>query len=416
MGLFNRVATTFRNRSPTGTLFKMITDKGNGYYAWSGKLYQSDIVRACIRPAVKAVGKLVGKHIRETEKGLTVNPDAYIRFLLEEPNPYMTGQMLQEKLATQLCLNNNAFAAIIRDEYGYPEQIYPIPAMSVEAIYNADMTLSLKFYFLNGRNTTFLYSDIIHLRQDFNDNDIFGESPMTALTPLMEIVNVTDQGIVKAVKNSSIIQWLLKFSNSLRPEDLKAQAKDFAENYLSIDSESIGVAAIDSKAEAIRVEPKDYVPNALQMDRTTQRIYSFFNTNEKIVQSKFSEDDWTAFFESCIEPIEVQLSQEYTRKIFSRKERGFGNRIYFEASNLQYASMSTKLGLQAMVDRGAMVPNEWRAVLNLAPLPGGDQPIRRLDTAVVNLVKTLTEKMDGSNCKDVTAVILRLLGGENPEN
>ena len=99
MGLFNRVATTFRNRSPTGTLYKMITDKGNGYYAWSGKLYQSDIVRACIRPAVKAVGKLVGKHIRETEKGLTVNPDAYIRFLLEEPNPYMTGQMLQEKLS-----------------------------------------------------------------------------------------------------------------------------------------------------------------------------------------------------------------------------------------------------------------------------------------------------------------------------
>ena len=196
---------------------------------------------------------------------------------------------------------------------------------------------------------------------------------------------------------------------------MKAQAKDFAENYLSIDSESIGVAATDSKADAIRVEPKDYVPNALQMDRTTQRIYSFFNTNEKIVQSKFSEDDWTAFFESCIEPIEVQLSQEYTRKIFSRKERGFGNRIYFEASNLQYASMSTKLGLQAMVDRGAMVPNEWRAVLNLAPLPGGDQPIRRLDTAVVNLTKTLTEKMDGSNCKDVTAVILRLLGGEKPE-
>jgi HK97 family phage portal protein len=393
----------------------MMTDKGNGFYAWNGKLYQSDIIRACIRPRVRAVGKLVGKHIRETANqsgaSLTVNPEAYIRFLLEEPNPYMTGQMLQEKLATQLCLNNNAFAAIIRDDNGYPMQIYPLPAMSVEAIYSADMTLSLKFYFVNGRYATFLYSDIIHLRQDFNDNDIFGDSPVSALTPLMEIVSVTDQGIIKAIKNSSVVQWLLKFSNSMRPEDLQAQAKSFAENYLSIDSESIGVAATDSKADAIRVEPKDYVPNALQMDRTTQRIYSFFNVNDKIVQSKFSEDDWTAFFESCIEPVEIQLSEEYTRKIFTRKERGFGNRIYFEASNLQYASMNTKLGLQAMVDRAAMTPNEWRSVLNLAPLPGGDAPIRRLDTAVVNLAKALTEKIDGSNCKDVTAVILRLLGG-----
>jgi hypothetical protein len=104
----------------------MMVDRGNGFYAWNGKLYESDIIRACIRPKVKAIGKLVGKHIRETpgvngSKTVTaVNPDAYIRFLLEEPNPLMTGQMLQEKLATQLCLNNNAFAAIIRDDNGMP--------------------------------------------------------------------------------------------------------------------------------------------------------------------------------------------------------------------------------------------------------------------------------------------------------
>lgn len=385
MGIMQRIF----NRSPTETRFQMMTDRGNGFYAWNGKLYQSDIIRACIRPKVKAIGKLVGKHIRETpgiNGGKTVtaiNPDAYIRFLLEEPNPFMTGQMLQEKMATQLCLNNNAFAAIIRDGNGLPIEIYPIPAIQAEAIYNSDMTLSLKFLFLNGRSTTFPYSDIIHLRQDYNENDIFGESPALALEPLMNIVSTTDQGIIKAIKNSSIVQWLLKFTNSMRPEDLKKQAEDFATNYLSIDSASVGVAAVDSKAEAVRVEPKDYVPNASQMDRTTDRIYSFFNTNKKIVQSSYGEDDWTAYFEAEVEPVERQLSEEYTRKIFSRKQRGFGNRIYFEAYNLQYASMSTKLALQAMVDRGSLTPNEWRSVLNLAPIDGGDNPVRRLDTAPV---------------------------------
>ncbi|MGX8701525.1 phage portal protein [Caproiciproducens sp.] len=384
MGIMQRIF----NRSPTETRFQMMTDRGNGFYAWNGKLYQSDIIRACIRPKVKAIGKLVGKHIRETavngRKTITaVNPDAYIRFLLEEPNPFMTGQMLQEKMATQLCLNNNAFAAIIRDGNGLPTEIYPVPAIQAEAIYNSDMTLSLKFLFLNGRSTTFPYSDIIHLRQDYNENDIFGESPALALEPLMNIVSTTDQGIIKAIKNSSIVQWLLKFTNSMRPEDLKKQAEDFATNYLSIDSASVGVAAVDSKAEAVRVEPKDYVPNASQMDRTTDRIYSFFNTNKKIVQSSYGEDDWTAYFEAEVEPVERQLSEEYTRKIFSRKQRGFGNRIYFEAYNLQYASMTTKLALQAMVDRGAMTPNEWRSVLNLAPIDGGDNPVRRLDTAPV---------------------------------
>jgi len=45
--------------------------------------------------------------------------------------------------------------------------------------------------------------------------------------------------------------------------------------------------------------------------------------------------------------------------------------------------MQTKLGLVAMVDRGAMTPNEWRRVMNLGPKEGGDKPIRRLDTAPV---------------------------------
>jgi phage portal protein BeeE len=119
------------------------------------------------------------------------------------------------------------------------------------------------------------------------------------------------------------------------------------------------------------------------MDKTTQRIYSFFNVNEKIIQSKYTEDEWNSYFESVIEPLAMQMSNEYTRKLFTRRERGFGNRIIFEASSLQYASMSTKLNLLQMVDRGAMTPNEWREVLNLAPIAGGDKPIRRLDTAVV---------------------------------
>jgi hypothetical protein len=254
----------------------MMTDKGNGFYAWDGKLFHSDIIRACIRPKAKAVGKLVGKHIRETitadGKTLTINPDAYIRFLLEEPNPYMTGQVMQEKLETQLCLNNNAFAVIVRDDRGCPMEIYPVPAAQVDAIYDAGMNLYLKFYFPNGRQATFPYSDVIHLRHDVYENDIFGESPVPALSGLMDVINTTDQGIIRAIKNSSIIQWLLKFTNSLRPEDLQKQATDFANNYLSINSASVGVAAVDSKAEAVRVEPKDYVRT---LRRWTERQNGF---------------------------------------------------------------------------------------------------------------------------------------------
>lgn len=376
----------FFNRNKIVTKYKLVNEVGNGFYSFDGNVYKSDIVRACIRPKVKAIGKLIPKHIyttiKDNETHIEINPDAYIRFLLEEPNPYMTGQDLQEKVGAQLCLNSNAFILIIRDDNGLPYQLYPLPATYVEAVYDNFGELHLRFTFDNGSTYQFFYTDIIHLREDYYDNDIFGTSKIPALLPLMEIVTTTDQGIVKAIKNSSIVRWLLKFTNALRPDDLKKNAADFSKNFLDIENGGSGVAAIDSKVDAKQIEPHDYVPNSAQMEKTTQRIFNFFNTNIKIVQSNWTEDEWNSYYEAEIEPITMKFANGYTKGLFTRRER-VHNQIVFEASNLQCASVSTKLNFVSMVDRGAMLPNEWRGLFNFAPVSGGDEPIRRLDTKPV---------------------------------
>lgn len=393
-----------------GTAFKMITETGNGFTAWTGDVYDSDIVRACIRPFSKAVGKLQAKHVRRYNGRVDVNPEPYMRFLLEEPNPYMGGHTLLEKVATQFVLNNNAFVLVIRDENGLPVQQYPVPAIMVEAKY-VGLELYLKFTFLNGKTLNVPYSEVIHIRNDFKDNDIFGESPYKALAPLMEVVNTTDQGIVKAIRNSGVIRWLLKYTTPMRPEDLKKNVQEFVDNYLSVSSPTFGAAGVDSKADAIRIEPKDYVPNALQQANTKERIYAFFNTNEKIVHSNYTEDEWNSYFEAVIEPVAIQLGEEYSRKLFTRRERGFGNGIYFDASNLQCASLSTKLALQAMVDRGALTPNEWRETFNLSPVADGDKPLRRLDTQTVNQIKGLLADMNLNNINETRTAISALVEG-----
>lgn len=407
MGLFKK-KNAKTNEKADKNVMQMVTSWGEYFYSWNGRLYDSDIVRSCIRPKVKAVGKLVGKHIRSDSGVLKVNPDANIRFLLSEPNPYMTGQQFQEKVATQLCLNNNAFILIVRDINDKPIQLYPIPCIQCETKYIND-ELYLKFQYRNGKSGIFPYSQIIHLRQDFNEHDIFGESPALALASMMEVIGTIDQGIIKAIKNSGIVRWLLTFTSSLRPEDIKKNVKDFVDNYLSVESDTFGAAGVDSKATATRIEPKDYVPNALQTKETINRIYSFFNTNEKIIQSKWTEDEWNAYYEAEVEPVAIQMGDTYSVKIFTRRERGCGNRIVFEASNLQCASLSSKLALQAMVDRGAMTPNEWRATLNMAPIEGGDNPIRRLDTEVVGLIRNMLGKMNSENCSVIAGMVGRLL-------
>lgn len=387
MGIFNYVKQLF-NKNPTVSRVELISELGNGFYAWNGELYESDIVRSCIRPFYKSIGKLFAKQIREAKNDMKINPDAYIKLLLEEPNPYMTGQMLQEKMAINLALNNNAFAYIKRNEFGYATEIYHIPAVGAEALYDEEGYLFIKFILRNGKTFAFPYTDIIHLRQDYNTNDVFGEDNTKTLAGLMNIVKTTDIGIIKAIKNSACIRWLLKYKTVMKPEDIKKNTDDFVKAFLNVDNNSsAGAAAVDNKADVQQVEPKDYVPNAAQMDKTVQRIYNYFGTNEKIIQSKCNEDEWNSYYELVIEPIAIQFSNEYTRKIFSMRERAHGNKIVFESNCLQYASMATKLKLVAMVDRGALTPNEWRGAFNFGVIEGGNKAIRRLDTKTVKEVE-----------------------------
>ena len=72
--------TGLKNRTVTVSKYKMITDEGDGFYAWNGNLYQSDIVRAAIRPKARSIGKATAKHIRnEIQSILMCNAGSYLR-------------------------------------------------------------------------------------------------------------------------------------------------------------------------------------------------------------------------------------------------------------------------------------------------------------------------------------------------
>lgn len=369
--------------------FDFITTTTGGFFSWRGNIYESDIIRSAIRPKVNAVGKVNLQHVRKTvkdgKKNVEVNPEPYIRMMLMRPNPYMSMQKMLEKLETCKAINNNAFALIVRDDNGLAREIYPINATHVDAIKDKQGLLYLRFTMCNtAQILTFRYSDIIHLRKDYYSNDLFGEPNYQCLQPLMEIVTTTDQGVVNAIKNSNIIRWLLRYGRAMDDAKLKKNVKRFVDNYLKFSDDVSGVAAIDNTVEEIKqIEPKDFVPNASQMKISEDRLHSYLNTNKKIIQSSWTEDEWNAYFEAEVEPDLLDIQNEFTWKIFSRREIACGNSFYAEAANLACASVQTKLAFVQMVDRGAWLPDEWRELFNKGPIEGGDKPIRRLDTATV---------------------------------
>lgn len=379
MGFWKKI---LGRKSETITRYQIVQERGNGAFIYNGKAYQSDIVQACLNPYIKAVGKLCPKHIRRTADTVQINPEPYMRFLLEEPNTILTMQKMLEKIMPSLILSGNAFILIVRDINGYPMELFPVPAVSAEAIYS-NSELNVRFAYQNGKTYTHRYDDLIHLRMHISDNDVFGNEIVSVLSPLIETVSTIDTGLKKAIKNSAVIRWLLKYTQSLREEDIKTRADNFAKNYLEVSNQSVGVAATDAKADVVQITPKDYVPNFPIMESVRQRIYSLLGVNEKIVNGTYNEDEWNAWYEAAVEPIAIDLQSEFTRKLFSRRERGCGNYIVFESSNLACSSISTRLNFVQLVDRGSMLPDEWRALFNLGPIEGGNKPIRRLDTATI---------------------------------
>lgn len=391
MGLFNRIRNMIKDRNPTETIVKIMRENGNAVYSWNGELFNNGDVRAMVRPFVNAAGKLDPKHVREVvdqngDPDVKINPEPYIRILLEEPNPALTGTTFRQRMAWQYMLKNNAFAFIVRDGNGWAIGLYPLEWLSAEALYDTQRKLYIRFNLLSGREAVISYDDLVHIPRDVGNNELFGMPNQEALAMLMEVAGTIDKSIIAAVRNGGAIRWLLKYTRGMRPEELKTRAKEFAKSFLdteNVEDGSVGVAATGADAEAKQIDPHDYVPNAMIMDKVKQRLMAYFGTNDKIMNSTYDENEWNAYYESVVEPFAQAMSEEFTKKLFSRWERNRGNRITFDSTSLQYASMQSKLNLVQMVDRGAMTPNEWRQIMNLPMIEGGNKPIRRLDTQPV---------------------------------
>ena len=96
---------------------------------------------------------------------------------------------------------------------------------------------------------------------------------------------------------------------------------------------------------------------------------------------------WSSFYESTLEPIALQLAQEFTRKIFSPSEIRAGNRIVFDANRLSYADTKTKTEMiRQLRPLGILTTNQCLEIMNLPPVEDGDDRVQTLNVADVNIV------------------------------
>lgn len=372
MGIFQNLFKSVKNdQNKTYTQFQEIGTYKSYFGSFGNNIYMSDDVRSCIRALSEHTSKA---NPRCTDKNV-------YNLLSLRPNKFMNGKDFLAKTRNLLEIYNTAFIFIDRDQRGHTVALYPIPYQTFEAVqYKGELFVQFQFAGVGVQKLTVPWADLAVLRKDYLMSDIAGESNAPLLGTL-DIQRTLDQGLQNAVKSTSNLRGILKSTKGmLSPEVLKEQKDNFVRDYMNIDN-SGGIASLDATQEFKEINIKPTTASAEEQKAYTDRVYRYFGVNEKIIKSNYTESDYDAFYESRIEPFLVALSLELTYKIFTERERSFGNEVWYESNRLQFASAKTKISMVALVDRGLMTPNEYRALFNMSPYDGGDEFVLRLDTS-----------------------------------
>lgn len=361
------------------TITKEISIQNGNFTAWGGNAYENDIYREGVDAIARNVGKLKGSYIIKSGNNKKPGNDARLTRLLQiAPNAYMNAYDYLYKITTHLFLYNNSFSLLDKDNKGNVIAIYPINCNNAQFLEDSNGNLFVKFFLDNGKQFISPYGNIIHLRKNFNSNELLGDNN-GALYSTLELAEAQAQGLTNAIKSSATIRGILKFENVLAPNLMKKQKEEFVKDYLNIENSS-GVVAVDNKSTYTPIQNNPNIIDGDQMREVKTKVFNYLGISEAIVSSSYNEDQWGAFYESIIEPLAVQLSLEFTRKIFNEREIAFGNEIVFDSGRLLYSSNSTKVSMiQNLLPMGILTLNEAREIFNLAPLEDGDKRLQSLN-------------------------------------
>lgn len=378
--LFQMIFGNGQKSAGTGaTQLRMLNGYTPVFSQFGKEAYNSDDVRSAVDAFARNAAKLHPKHIRKDSHGnVTVVEDGLHYILNVQPNPFMDAYTFFYKVAAQYLVQNNAFVYIMRDESENVIGLYPLNGATTE-FKEYQGKLYATFLFMGGQQVTVPYTDLIHLRRFFYNDDLFGETNMQAFAPTLELINTQNQGIINAIKSSAFIRGILKFSNIMKKSDRENRRDEFANAYLDATNNN-GVGVVDGACDYQKIDSEPQTVNAAQMKLISDRVNKYFGVSDAIIRNDYTSDQWNAFYSSMLEPFAVQMALQFTSKLFNAREQGFGNQIVFEANRLQYANNTEKVSVATLLTNiGAASLDDVREIFNL-PTYGGEIGSRRVQT------------------------------------
>nr|DAL33184.1 MAG TPA_asm: portal protein [Caudoviricetes sp.] len=376
MGFFDRL-----RRKPPKT--QKWAQTLNGYAPvfsqFGTNIYASDVVQQAIKCIVDEMKKLNPAHIRYNGNDpVPVNSD--IQTVLNNPNPLMTTSEFLEKVMWLLLLNYNAFILptyyIWEDEKGIQKRkysgLYPLKPTQVDFIEDGSGRMYVKMRFENNFETTVPYDDLIHIKYNYSVNeymggDASGQPDHTALLKTLELNDTLLRGIAKAMNSSYAVNGVVKYNTMLDDGKMEAALKELERKLNNSES---GFLPLDLKAEYTPLQHEIELVDEETLKFIDEKILRNWGVPLSILTGDYTKSQYEAFYQKTLEPLIISISQAFTKKLFTDRERSFGNRIELYPKDLIFMTVEQTLEMVNLLSNtGSIYENEKRVAFGLRPLP-----------------------------------------------
>ena len=352
----------------------------------SKRIEDSDIAEICIDRIASHISKLRPKHIKHGKEGSVEVIEDEINFRLSHyPNELMTTSEFIYKVVSLLLTNNNCFIYLSFNQKNQLTGLYPLNPVKVEIKQDLGETLFLDMDFGDGKTYTLPYESLIHLKRLYKNHELFGgDGAISNHKQLLKSINMNENlltGLENALRSSFQVKGLLKMNAMLSEKD-KQKQKDIFDEALKTNRDKNGssIIPVDMKA--------DYIPLAIDpkiIDKETltfvqNKILNYFGVSESILNSKYDENEYNAFYENTLEPISIFLSNAFSKALLTDKSLTEGEQVMFYGERLNYASWSSKItAIEKLMGLGIFSINESRGVLGYPPIEEGNKRIQSLN-------------------------------------
>lgn len=349
----------------------------------SGGIYEALLTRRAIDAKATAYAKLSPQVL-----GSYTTLDAALK---SKPNPYQTTYAFLYRLGTILEVETNAIILpYLAGDYETVIGFYTIYPSSASIVTSSDGELYLRFQMQDGQ-TAALEIDKVGILTKFQCKDDFFGSGNSPINSTLDVIHAQDEGMIEGIKAGAATRLMVKIGGNVKPDDLKKEKERFIRD--NIEANRSGVVFADNKYDEVKqLITKPYLIDSSQQKIIQESVSSYFGVSEAILQNKYSEDDYNAFYEGVVEPFAIQLSQVLTNMTFNASERRSGAQIVFSDNRLQYASMKTKITYaQVMFDRGLASANDIADIFSQPHIEGGDVRYIRKEYTTIGANNAETE-------------------------